>query len=535
MNLTQIIIVLTLIACQKPSQINNECGSEIKVELDPGRIKKTEIQNAKYFGGVIFAEYSDDFKNSLLASYDGVDDKFDAKYRNIFQDKSCTAAFEPVQIDSHSIEFIVWTAKHCLFYQGIKNLKSYIFVENSYVEVPIKFELVDKAKTARELFRNSNDFTLLYYFGDFPTHWQAREPDRDYLNTSENNYFKAFKKDLMREEVVFGRQLCTLLNDSDAMLEYRGHKICYLYQDLNAYNAAISFDYFNEHSKKKLKQNFIEQIETRKNIKNSSFKMSETLKNWRNLKLAKVWHEHGIRLNRMFYGLLIFCKDNNMKSDSVCLELNKNLLSLKEQLISIDKIFSRLSGQNRVYRERELTELNSITDQGILMAQQLQLASEIGQTWNSFYENLISINDENLWFHANYLFKGSSTRTLSGFLTAPYASLFGKEPILFRQYGFVHFLADQNLKVRPGDSGSHLSYLGITPIAAVSTVDDDDVSGGVSRVVLPQKQSEDNSQQNNTASNSDQTNVGNKTSEKEPKIKIENLPNENIDNSDDFT
>ncbi|MBP9707454.1 MAG: hypothetical protein KBD78_07385, partial [Oligoflexales bacterium] len=79
------------------------------------------------------------------------------------------------------------------------------------------------------------------------------------------------------------------------------------------------------------------------------------------------------------------------------------------------------------------------------------------------------------------------------------------------------------------------SYLGITPIAAVSTVDDDDVSGGVSRVVLPQKQSEDNSQQNNTASNSDQTNVGNKTSEKEPKIKIENLPNENIDNSDDFT
>jgi hypothetical protein len=425
------MMILILTACQKPSQSNSECGSRVKVELDPGRIKKNDTQKAKYFGGLLFAEYSDEFKTAFIDLFEEREDKFGTKFRKIFQDKSCTAAFEPLQINSDSIEFIVWTAKHCLFYQGIKELKSHLFVEDSYIEVPFSFELIDTAKAARDLFKNSIDFTLLYYFGDFPTHWQAREPEHGYIDTSDKSFFKVFNKDLMREEVAFGRQLCTLLNDSDAKLEYQGHKICYLYQDLNAFKASISLSFLKQLSNTNLKQNIFEQIENRQKLNLSQRKISETLKNWRKLKLAKVWHEHGIRLNRMFFGLLIHCKENILKSDLVCLEANKHLLSLKKQLISIDKIFSNLSGQDRVYRERELTELNSITEQGILMAQEQQLASEIGSTWNAIYENIFSKSEENLWFHANYLIKGSNTETLSGFLAAPYTNLLAKSPFSF--------------------------------------------------------------------------------------------------------
>lgn len=77
-------------------------------------------------------------------------------------------------------------------------------------------------------------------------------------------------------------------------------------------------------------------------------------------------------------------------------------------------------------------------------------------------------------------------RNFSGFLAAPYTNLFAKSPFSFVNMD-LYILSDQNLKVKPGDSGSHLSYMGITPIAAISTLDDDDVSGGVSRrIALPQ-------------------------------------------------
>ena len=419
----------------------------------------------------------------------------------------CVVAIFPKELtDDDSYSF--WTAEHCLLPSAITgtvkiSIKSEDEKNKNY---EVRSDLLDRYI---ELNKSKNFRENKLSFKKFQPKYNTRVRD---LIRADPNYLEKLaanndRKSKMVKEIIhesnednmyFGSSLC-----NNWQIQKRestdSQKTCFLFQDLFAFEGWLS-EGENEKSVPRaldLNHQDLSAIEKTKNFDNQG------AKEWRQAIIDLQKAALGSRIKFQHVDNIEDCKDNHKKgsaeldscvreqkefianpyySDYVEVEGGVKLAEFHEKIgeyLNSEKIYAKEVIYHYIY-----TEFYEILDKvyEIWNIIPKPFSKVIGAKENSIKQAIVeSFSGESNKAPLHYLgFMQESEGAKKNFGIFDFKNLFGslRATVALRTYGLVLFNSGKNTRFISGDSGSILLFNKTVPIAALSTINDTDSTGG---------------------------------------------------------
>jgi hypothetical protein len=384
--------------------------------------------------------------------------------KGVYEHHRCTAMldFTPIAGDGNtevdSFDLVVWTAKHCAAFPFIKSFQIAISTADGYLQIsPRSHEFQSSAPLIQVLPKDDELFHRLFYYERGKMNRVVQAPRDDAHPTLSQ----------LDESSVYGRPLCNSFRTDRLQLKpFTFDKACFNFIDLVPLHMTVNLqDIRPSLGRDALKVRIQQHLQAKKRLYTE---LGPTLGTW------QLWH----KISKLLWvrGYLDNLGHSVSYLQRTCAVANAPELcqdpSLLEAFVFETKTYEKIA--------------NSLQDSvkpllGEMLADFHGTAWQLSENfWQRFLKWLQMTKDLQISWN-------SSQQPITQYLSMPLPEFLKKTtyPAIIHPGGIALIAKSGELPWQPGDSGAMISYKGFIPFLSLSTVDDEESSGGFAASPLP--------------------------------------------------
>jgi hypothetical protein len=495
--LKSITIILSLAFftnCKANSNQNCASGSSVKASLAQlAQEQDTVVEEVERLGGYLDVRFSDallEGNKKLLEFVKGQpssttftqDELIHAQLQNgIYRNHSCTALYDFEFPTTEKIEVHTWTSRHCIPFPFIETFDARISTAAGYIKVPLSSDYNLPNTTIEPLMKVDFDAFLPFFM--FVKSNELRSLPRRSFNESKRVKSTALLGNLDTvqgiQQTVFQRSICNSFTRNGIQLKnFDVEKLCFNLKDLMVISGTIDVSALSASDKTILVAAIKKSITDRDAFLKKTSNLVKRFSVWRNaielMSLSNYLEKLTYGMNyigrRCYMGGFIdpgFICNESAAVETFKKEAHRVLELVREKATKVKlPEYLGIDDSNYDYlHENNLMSFNDVV-KNYIQPLWLDLITSIADT-------------ESLYIHTNVIDEKNKTAAYQALRYVEIVKGTNYPPII-QPLGFAHLLPKDFVKFSFSDSGSIVTVGGYYPLITLSTVNDDESSGGYS-------------------------------------------------------
>ncbi len=494
MKLSYILLCLTALANCKPGTSEQCNDSEVRASLS--QIAKDDLNNQKNIdrlGGYLNVRFNPSFLEGHRKLIEKIESDPEASgrfvftdlfrssvYGEVFKDHSCTALFDFLNSSGNQLKLYIWTSRHCLPFPFVENLSLQISTSLGYIKVPLQTEFNLPEKNIGQYL--SIDFDAFLSFFLFIKSNELRRPPipvirPEKVNEAVSGLLPYLNSIVAKQQEVYLRGICNSFTGNEIQIKnFAVAKLCFNLKDLMVISGEIDVSHLAEDQRHYLIQQIKKSVLDRSEYFSKSKDAVKKFASWRNAIELISLSNYADKISNVNTFVLMRCRQGGLIDEGNLCDDATSIDAIKKESIRAAALVEK---KVEMVKLPEYLGVKKSESEGFPIADLVDYQSIISHYIQPLWIDLISTvgGIENLYIHTNVydeVTKKSFYKSLS-YLEMIKGTDF---PPIFQPLGFAHLMPNDYVKFTKSDSGSVVTVGGYYPMITLSTVNDDEISGG---------------------------------------------------------